>query len=327
MACPTADKGALMIQAALDFLRFVLGKLRLKPQQAVILGLIALLVIGGACVWGVIYIIRNDPVLLTAKYPYISPSFPSEGLEQLIPQQRDNKVVVLFQRIVWDLDHWAFTDDTSSCAPKVGERTSCDEVHAYGSWTLIVPSSGVKLSGSSGASSGTIGDIVPLTPHTIHADPPIDGIQDWYVTTYIAPPGQVEVVIMRRDFFGGFQPLAQDKRKYYDTPTNTCEGNSVGIAVRNPTARAELIFHTPPEMPIRTDEFHIWRRSATRSVEEIRAHDRFGNIHLQEHNIHWSMGTPLLRDADREDTTYLMSWRWARPITTGPICGSRRGAR
>jgi hypothetical protein len=316
-----------MIEAFFKFILSLLSKLHFKSLQATVLFLIALLVVGGVCVFAAIYLIRNDPILLTAKYPYVSPNFPSEGLEQLIPQQRDNKLVILFQRTVWDLDHWGFENDTSRCAPKAGARTSCDEVHAYGSWTVIVPSSGVKLSGTSAASTGMIGDIISLTPHTVHTDPPIDGVQNWYVSKYQAPPGHVDVIIMRRDFFGGFQPGAENRRKYWDTPGNTCQGNSVGIVLRHPTARAELIFHTPPEMPIRTDEFHFWRRMSTGSPEEIKEPARIGSVDVQEHNIHWTLGTPLLRDADNENITYLVSWKWARQITTGPICGLPSDAR
>jgi hypothetical protein len=314
-----------MWDKAIKLAEWLIDKLAPSPQTVVIILITILIVVGGS----VVYVTLNDPVLLTAKPPFVSPKFPSEGLEQLIPQQREKKLVVLFHRVVWDLDHWKLGNGASGCAPPSGERTECDEVHSYGSWTVVVPTDGkVKLTGTSSTGSGELGDVIPLTPHTINKDKVVDGQQNWYIANFLSPPGAVDVIIVRRDFFGGFQPVALEHLKSWEPPIDKCQGNTVGIVVRNPTARAELILHTPPEMPIRTSDFSFWRHRTARSkLEQIFDEGIIGNAKVEEHNIHWSLSNSLLRDADNEDISYLIGFTWARPITVGPICGPKGGAR
>jgi hypothetical protein len=310
--------------AVVDLSKWLIDKLGPSPAALIV---VFILLIGGG---GIFYVMRNDPVLLTTKYPYVSPKYPSEGLEQLIPQQQDNKLVVLFHRVVWDLDHWNFANDGSNCVPNVGDRTKCDEAHAYSSWTVIVPTArDVKLTGTSATSSGEFGDVLPLTPHTVHKDKPIDGKQNWYVSKFASPPGQVDVIIVRRDFFGGFQPISHGSFKSWEPQINKCQGNSAGIVVRNPTARAELIFHAPPEMLINKTDFRLWRyRASTNRVEDITGEgSSIGSADVQVDNIHWILGSSLLRDAGNDEIAYQVSWTWARPITTGPHCQSPSGTR
>jgi hypothetical protein len=259
--------------------------------------------------------------LFTTTPPFVTPKFPSEGLEQLIPQQREGKVVVLFQRVIWDVVEWRVADDLSECTAL---RANCDKANAYMSLTIIVPADGTKLKGTSG-SYGQLGDIVAVTDHALHIDRPKDGLQEWFVSQYLRPAGQVDSIIIRREFFGGLQPKRADEMPPWEPPINTCEGASAGIAIRNPTARAELILHTPQGISMKPDMYRVWRTrhvSSNHWTEEITkdAEKHGEKLKVGEHNIHWQLDKSLLRDAEKEDVTYHVSWYWFPAITSGPVC-------
>jgi len=292
-------------------------------QLRILVIVIALMsLVGGS---GLVFFFSNAPVLLTSAAPYFTLNYPSEGLEQLIPKQREGKVIVLYQRLIFDVDYWNVAKDTARCASNARE-TDCDFLHSSQSWTVIVPSDGSRLKGATDVASGRAGDEAYLTGNSTNKiDEPRDGLQNWEVSNYNQPPGKVELIMIRRDVYGAFQPVRKAKIPTWKPSVDTCQENSVGIVIKNPTAVADVLVHVPQDMLIETDKWKIWKTTKMSESYVTNAytdHDKIGNVTMQPDTIHWHVGNALLREADQGDTIYHISWRWQRPIPKVPACSN-----
>lgn len=281
--------------------------------------LAAVVMLAVATVVAVGYFFHNAPVVLIGFSPYFVLHYPTEVIGLDVPPQQAGKVVVLLQRTLFDIDHWQVARDPSQCTPPAGQLTPCDESHGYGSWTVVVPEDGTKLYGIS-TSTGGIGEIVALTPHTIREYPPVGGFAKWEIINYNRPAGDVEVIAVRRDYYGGFQPVAKEKVLNTEPDISQCEEASASIVIGNPTARAELVIHTPPNLPINSGNFKFWSRRQG-DVKPLEMARDPGYVFATNHNIYWQLANALLKEADNQRIVYKISWRWGQPITEGPVCG------
>jgi hypothetical protein len=134
--------------------------------------------------------------------------------------------------------------------------------------------------------------------------------------SYRRHPGEVESIIVRREFHGAFQPTKEDDVTW-QPKINTCKEGSAGISIYNPTSRAELIISFPNNLTIEPHKHKIWQtHKFLSSYDYVTTELQISSppVDVRPNSIYWLIDKKLLQSAEADDVTFHVSWEWSKPI-------------
>ena len=194
---------------------------------------------------------------------------------------------------------------------------SCDETHIYESWTVIVPEdSSAQIHGRGYTSGEQYGEMRALTPHSIDQKQIDKQHRTWWIKNNRDRIGKIDVIITRRDLLGAFQPNPTES-EFLVPQVNTCNENTAGIYLNNPTGRAELMITTPHDLPIKGD-LKLWKQIGSRPPEPLETRAEEARV-IDSHKIYWSLSQETVKEAESNDLTMWIGWKWERPIQPCPL--------
>ena len=307
------------LRSLTQFLAALGGLLKAKPLQATLVALVVVM----ACAIG---LFKWGPILLQKDWPIVRLNFPLLPEVMTVPESEKAILPVLFQRKVLFLDRWKISAKPNECEQRPNE---CDETHVFESWTVLVKDHErtpllFRTFVGGDTQSGRQHLPMALTNHRLYVRDNMDNktSQLWAVDPDPFAEGGTDLILIKRDVVGGYQPTTASTA--FSPDIAACEEDGAGMDIHHPTGRAEFMLVTSEEVPpIALGSARVFAGPNNTKPKTISVGEVGEAKILDKHRIYWRIRPEYLAEMAKKrlDVALFVVWRWEKRITQGPVCG------
>jgi hypothetical protein len=301
---------------------------KLKPKLRVLAAFTALLLaISIITCW--LILIYFGPVLLQARWEPITFRFPILQEFLNIPARSADKLQVLIQRKVVFINRWGIAAQPERECKKKENVRACDQTHVFDSWTVILdpdsPDTELKTTTGLDEYGAYLSTPQILTGQRRTVDNPDPVVQEWRITPTYHRPWTTDLIILKRDIVGSFQPSIS-KSPLAPPGLDPCKHQYVGFSLQNSVGTAELMVTTSPEAPAFKFGSTFLYLQVGSARPQIISENEVGEAKIfDNHNIYWYIKPDFLKKmvTKGQNARLVLMWEWDPKITSGLLCGSR----
>jgi hypothetical protein len=155
-----------------------------------------------------------------------------------------------------------------------------------------------------------------------HTSSPDSSVQEWKITPTFHPPYTTDVIILKRDIVGAFQP-SRSRSPLTPPGLDPCRKQFVGFSLRNSVGTAQLMVTTSPGVPsFKFGSALLYAQIGLGQIQAISAADAGEAKIFNEHNIYWYVRPDFIRKITTggQDARLVLTWEWDPYISSGPSC-------